>query len=578
MTEPREAGGHGGGPGPSFGGLLARLLDVVDAGVYAVDDKGVILAVNARAEVLLARPAGELIGQDAHDLLHRDSDGQMVPRGQCPMTHAILAGRTVQESPGWLARGDGAALPTSWLVTPFRLDEETAGALVVFHQRTVPAAVTWDRSALSAPLSELERLALLAETTTRLTSTLDTDQALRRLVHIVLPRLADWAVIDMFTENDEVWRTTVVHYADGVLVDRDDLQGPLPVLPAESPLPLSRALRGSSSMVATPVTYEGPPDSGLAVEQRRLFKETGMHSAIVASIRGPRDVLGALTIGRSDQPAPFTVDDLPLLEDITRRAGVALENARLYQQQRRVAETMQRHLLPRLPQLPGLEMTARYVSAPDASQVGGDWYDVFTLSDGATAVAIGDVVGHDLDAAADMAQLRNMLRAHAWSHQEPPSSIVTRLDEAATHIAEVAMATLVFGRLESDGPGRWRLRWTNAGHPPPLLVTEDGQTSFLGGAHGILLGTGTAMPRPDAEVTLEAHSTLVLYTDGLVESPGRSIDVGLASLRRHAAALASRPLETFCDLLLSRVRPADNDDDVAMLALRVPAPDPSREP
>jgi serine phosphatase RsbU (regulator of sigma subunit) len=214
----------------------------------------------------------------------------------------------------------------------------------------------------------------------------------------------------------------------------------------------------------------------------------------------------------------------------------------------------------------------RYVSAPHASQVGGDWYDVFALDDGATAIAVGDVVGHDLDAAAGMAQLRNMLRADAWSHQESPSATVDRLDRTVTRIAEVAMATLVFGRLERNGPGQWRLRWTNAGHPPPLLVTEDGQTRFLTDAHGVLLGSGAAIPRSDAVVTLGPRSTLILYTDGLVESPGHSIDEGLDSLRRHAAALASRPLETFCDLLLARVRPADNEDDVALLALRVPAP------
>ncbi|HEV7626040.1 MAG TPA: PP2C family protein-serine/threonine phosphatase, partial [Streptomyces sp.] len=244
---------------------------------------------------------------------------------------------------------------------------------------------------------------------------------------------------------------------------------------------------------------------------------------------------------------------------------------RLYQQQRRVAETMQRHLLPQLPRVPGLQMTARYLPAPHASQVGGDWYDAFVLPDGQTALVIGDVVGHNLDAAAGMAQVRNMLRALAWSHQERPAAIVERLDRAVLHLTEIAMVTMVFAHVEGTVDGQWLLRWTNAGHPPPLLVGPDGGARFLEDGHGLLLGTGVAPPRSDVVITLPPQSTVVFYTDGLVEAPGESIDVGLALLRESAEALVHRPLNSFCDALLERVRPTDNGDDVAMLAYRVPA-------
>ncbi|HEY3477535.1 MAG TPA: GAF domain-containing SpoIIE family protein phosphatase, partial [Streptomyces sp.] len=388
---------------------------------------------------------------------------------------------------------------------------------------------------------------------------------------LVLPRLADWVIVDLLTENDEVWRTSVVHHDAGELVQREDLCGPLPPVPQGSPLPLSLALRGSASSVVTPATYETRPDSGIAVEQSRLLKATGIHSAIVAPIRGPREVLGALTLGRSERETAFGADDLPLLEDITRRAGIALENARLFHRQRRVAETMQRHLLPKLPELPGLRATVRYLSAPDASKVGGDWYDMFLLPDGSVAVAVGDVVGHDLNAAAGMAQLRNMLRAHAWSQNEGPAAILGRLDDTVTHVTDVSMATVVFGRLERETATDWHLRWSNAGHPPPLLIDYEGRASFLRTPHSVLLGTSSSPHRTDATTQLPPRSTLVLYTDGLVESPGSSLDVGLDRLRRHAAALVRRPLDSFCDELLARVRPADNEDDVALLALRAPS-------
>ncbi|MFF9488352.1 SpoIIE family protein phosphatase [Streptomyces sp. NPDC014676] len=547
-------------------------LEAIGAGAYVVDEQGCIIAVNARAEGLLDRPAAELLGQDAHDLLHRDAQGQQLPRIRCAMRQAFHAGYPAQGGEDHFARADGSVLPISWLITPYDIGDGRAATLVVFHTPEHPR----DTGPRPEPeptvrsLSELQRLALLAETTAQLTSTLDVDEAMRRLVALVVPRLADWAIIDLITERDEVWRTVVVHAEGGTLVRHEELQGPMPPIPEESPMPLSRALRGVSSTLAGPQTYQGTPDSGIAVEQGRLFHATGMHSAAIAPIRGPRAVLGALTLGRTETPAAFASTDLPLIEDIARRAGLALDNARLYQRQRKVAETMQNHLLPQMPGVQGLEMNVRYLPAPDASHVGGDWYDAFPLPDTSTALAIGDVVGHDLEAAAGMAQVRNMLRAYAWSQHEPPSRVVERLDEAIQHITDVAMATIVFGRIEAAHDGHWQLSWTNAGHPPPLLVSRDGLASYLTDGHGILLGTQTGLRRPDATALLPPGSTLVLYTDGLIEAPGQSLDTGLNRLRQYAAALAHRPLTSFTDQLLRQVRPADNDDDVALLTLRVP--------
>lgn len=576
-------------PGTTPGAVESSALDVgrdavsaLREAAYLADDRGCIVSVNAQAESLLGRSAVELIGEDAHELLHRNRYGAPLPRTVCTFREAVLSQRTAQESGCWVERGDGALLPVSWVSTPFDYGQRHLGTLVIFWSRSEPEQPgAWPRQLSS--LTELERLALLAETTTRLSSTLDVEEALHSLVNLVVPRLADWAVVDMITERDEVWRFAVAHAEDGKLVHRDDLEGPMPPVTEDSPMPLSRALRAAAATLAGPETYQGPPDAGIAVEQRRLFRATGMHSAIIAPIRSHRRTLGALTLGRSEQPERFTAADLALLEDITRRAGLAVDNALLYDRQRKVAETMQRHLLPRLPRIKGLRMTSRYLAAPDASQVGGDWYDVFTLRDGGTALVIGDVVGHDLEAAAGMAQLRNMLRAYAWvQERSAPSEVVDRLDRASRAIAEASMATLIFGQLalkaDEGEQSEWELCWTNAGHPPPLLVTYDGVARYLTESQNILLGFGTGKARVDATTVLPRGSTLVLYTDGLVEAPGQSIDEGLENLRRNAAALARRPLESFADLLLERSRPARNEDDVALLAVRVPAElDPDAE-
>ncbi|WP_435605823.1 SpoIIE family protein phosphatase [Streptomyces ardesiacus] len=550
-----QAPADGSGPRPAW-------LESLAAAAYLADEQGVITAVNTVAEQLLGRNAVELLGRDAHDTLHRNALGQPEPRSECPVRQAVLAGRTAQGGALWFERGDGSVTPVAWLVTGYAAGGRR-GTLALFH----PLDDT-EPGSLQEPLSELERLALFAELTTQLTSTMDVEEVLNRLVRLLVPRLADWAVVDLITEAGGVWRRVVVHAEDGDLRNQENLVGPMSAVPQESQLPLSRALRGAASALTGPETYRGEPDSELAVEQGRLFAATGIQSAVIGPIRGLRDVLGALTLGRSDGSHPFTTADLPLLEEITRRAGLALDNARLYERQRKVSETMQRHLLPQLPRVPDLQMTARYVPAPDASQVGGDWYDAFVLPDGATALVIGDVVGHDLEAAADMAQLRNMLRAYAFSQQKPPSKIVEWLDQAAMQLSGSDMATLVLARLTRGGPLGWELTWTNAGHPPPLLITREGATQYLTDAHGMLLGTGWEEPRPDVSLLLPPGATLLLYTDGLIEEPGASLDDGLDRLSRQAAALSHHPLDTFTDELLARARPAANEDDIALLALR----------
>ncbi|MGP3929267.1 SpoIIE family protein phosphatase [Nonomuraea sp. KM88] len=546
-----------------------QLRDLSDAATYVVDDAGHIVGINPRAEQMLNRAASTLLGKDAHDLLHRGKYGESLPRSRCVMRQALISGETRQGHQEWMERGDGSLIAVSWMVTPCRIGEGGQGALVLFHGESAPTHAEGQPRPSASSMPELDRLALLAETTATLTSSLDVDETVRQLIRLVVPLLADWGVVDLLTEEGGVARVAVVHYEHGVRVHRRDLEGPMPPVPQESSMPLSRALRGVTPALVGPQDYQGSPDSDIAVRQRELFEETGMHSATIVPIRGVREVVGALTLGRSERSGAFTSADLLLVEDIARRAGLALDNARLYERQRRVAETMQRHLLPTLPRVPGVLMSARYLPAPDASQVGGDWYDAFVLSDGATGLVIGDVVGHDLDAAAGMAQVCNMLRAYAGEVEKPPSEIVNRLDEAVVRMAETTMATVIFARVEQPA-GAWRLRWTNAGHLPPLLVERDGRARFLDDGSGLMLGTGLPAAREDAAVELLPGSVLLLYTDGLIESPGHSLDDGLARLARYASSLVDQPLGSICDALLAGVRPSDNDDDVAMLALRIP--------
>ncbi|MEV0692976.1 GAF domain-containing SpoIIE family protein phosphatase [Streptomyces sp. NPDC050388] len=289
-------------------------------------------------------------------------------------------------------------------------------------------------------------------------------------------------------------------------------------------------------------------------------------------------VYGDLYVADKRDGTPFDDDDEGLLTALASAAGVSLENARLYEQLRRATEHFQRRMLPVLPDLAPLTAAARYEPASELPRLGGDWYDAMALPDGATCVVVGDVTGHDVEAAPLMGQIRNMLRALAFDRDGPPGLVVSRLDHALTMFEDPPTATLVFGRIERTGGagGGYTFGWSNAGHLPPLLVGADGGTRYLAPArHGIPVGIEASVPRFSHELPLPPGSTLLLFTDGLVERRDQDIDTGLAELAEQAARLATAPLEELCDALVSRSRQVF-DDDVALLALRIPSDGPAR--
>ncbi|MFF2306096.1 PP2C family protein-serine/threonine phosphatase [Streptomyces sp. NPDC058128] len=220
-------------------------------------------------------------------------------------------------------------------------------------------------------------------------------------------------------------------------------------------------------------------------------------------------------------------------------------------------------------------MAARYAPSHATAEVGGDWYDSFLLATGHTTLIIGDVTGHDLKAAVTMSQLRNMLRGIASDRQEPPEQILHRMDVAQHSLYPGTTATCIYAIIQGPEGGPWNLDYAVAGHLPPLLITHDGDTRYLTEGHSHLLGVTTHMPRTSATEALPADSTLLLYTDGLIERRGEPIDHGLTRLRQHAAALAREDPDTFLDELLTGLA-SDSTDDIAVLALHLPATGPRR--
>jgi serine phosphatase RsbU (regulator of sigma subunit) len=253
---------------------------------------------------------------------------------------------------------------------------------------------------------------------------------------------------------------------------------------------------------------------------------------------------------------------------------MALDNSRLYEQQRRLAEGLQRSLLTAPPEPDHAEIVVRYRPAMRAAEVGGDWYDAFLQPSGATMVVIGDVVGHDTEAAAAMGQLRGMLRGIAYREGPGPAAVLTELDAAIEGLGMGTMATAAIARVEQTpeerDAGLTRLRWSNAGHPPPLVLHVDGRIEELAPPRAeLMLGVDPQTRRTDAVVTVRRGATLLLYTDGLVEGRDLPLDEGIARLRAALAELADEPLSVLCDEVIERLRPEGLQDDVALVAVRL---------
>lgn len=419
--------------------------------------------------------------------------------------------------------------------------------------------------------SALDRLALLADLSEALASTLDEREGLERVWRLLTHRLGDWCAIDLLRDGDRVERVCSGTRDAGLEAHPGGARIVWPA--ADSGSALTPARRGTRPVLLNAQGLGSLP--GTDAWERAFAAEAERRevaSVIVAPLRARREVLGAVVLGRLRSHPPLGDPELALMQDLAHRVGLALDNARLYADTENISERLQRSMLPELPRIDGVAMAARYAPSGTAAQVGGDWYDMFQLPEEAgTALIVGDVVGHDLYAAVTMSQVRNMLRGIACDRQEPPDSILHRLDTAVGKLYPDTSATCVYGVLRTDpDSGAGELDYTSAGHPPPLVVPPDGRARFLTAGHGPLLGVDPTIPRTSGTAFLPPGALLLLYSDGLVERRGEPIDHGLTRLRRNAAALADAAPAEVCDRLLAAQAPDTvTGDDVALLVLRL---------
>ncbi len=275
-------------------------------------------------------------------------------------------------------------------------------------------------------------------------------------------------------------------------------------------------------------------------------------------------VIGSLHVGALTR-REFDEETTDLLGLAASRVSLAIARTRLYERERRIAHELQRSLLPsELPEVPGVALAARYEPGGMGATVGGDWYDAIALPGGRVAIVIGDVVGRGIEAAAMMGQMRSALRA-ILMQADDCGDMAERLNRFALGLGECTLTTVVLAIFE---PATGRLRYTNAGHPPPLLIAGDGTARHLADAPSPPMGVVETPRYRQITLTLDPGSSLLLYTDGLVEQPSKSLDAGLGELREAGAAAAAGPdVEALCARVIGHLAGDEQDDDVTMIAL-----------
>jgi PAS domain S-box-containing protein len=530
---------------------LVRILETMPAAFCFFDRDWRFRRLNAEAERLLGTTRDEVLGRSVWDVLpdlvgtvFEDSYRAAAESGR----PVVFEAPDVRGAGGWF---EVRAWPAPDGLAVYSLD------------------VSERRRAQEAAQRATARMSLLAEVNADLSGALDTESALGRLARLVVPTLTDACIVTVVDREgrardvgswhaDPARRPVLERYA-AVRLDS---------LPLSSPV--GRALQGGTPVIepvaaVLPLMPAGP--------SRELLEALGPELAVVLPLTAEGRTVGVLTLYQ-DPGRAVGEDDLATAREVAAQAGRAVDRVHRQSQQAKLAEGLQRSLLTEPPEIPGTAVVVRYVPAAEAARVGGDWYDAFLQRGGAPVMVIGDVVGHDTAAAAVMGQLRGLLRGIAHHSGAGPAEIVRGLDEAMVAMHTGTLATAAVARLEAGcAAGVARLRWTNAGHPPPALIAADGTVTLLTGqAYDLMLGVDPEAERAENVVQLSSGDTVLLYTDGLIERRGSTLDEGFERLVRHLGDLAGRPPEELSDELLVRMLDGTPQDDIALVAITLRAP------
>ena len=536
---------------------LDRILGSLAEAVTVHDADGQTIYANDAARELLGVVADETLparsGALASRFIITREDGTPVRLEEFP-GRRLVAGEA--DPPPMLTRsGRRDTGREYWLLTKATLLHDADGE---------PLAVNVIEDVTEAKEAEL-RQRFLDEAGQVLASSLEYDVALQRVCALAVPWLADWAAVDL-VGPDGIERVAVAHADASKLSLAEELNERYPVEP-DAPAGLPAVIRTGQAERYNDVPDELLVESARDEEHLRLIRSIGMRSAMIVPMTAGEEVVGAMTFVSAESERTFDDDDFAFAQDLARRAATAVQNGRLYAEQVRVAETLQRSLLPdQLPDVPGWEVGASYAAGDERAQVGGDFYDVVASGD-AHVVVLGDVTGKGLEAAALTALVRHSAQMAARFDRRP-SRLLALVNEVLREQPRLAPVSVVCALIEPGG-GRACVTVAAAGHPLPLLKRE-GEPPREIGRHDVLLGVVDQEAFAEETVEVAPGDLLFFYTDGVLDAPGARERFGEARLLAavESAPPDPGPLLAAIDRALRAFVEGHGADDRAMLALR----------
>ncbi|MET8244361.1 SpoIIE family protein phosphatase [Streptomyces sp. NPDC005202] len=549
--------------------LSARIVSQSPIGLAVLDTQLRYVSVNPTLERMNGIPAEEHLGRTVREVLpNLDADvlesavRRVLETGR-PLVDMSTVGRTPADPDE----------DHAWSISLYRL-EDAVGTVLGVAASIVDITEQY-RAGIEAETAR-RRLALIADASARIGTTLDLDRTARELADVAVPELADVAAVDLLEAvvagrrsslrpaEPEVIRALAVranHAADALQA----ADPPGQVAHYGPDRLVTQCVRTGRPVLVAQVKDEDLSCIARSPEAAVLLARAGVHSYLAVPLIARGEVLGALDLKRTRNPLPFSEDDVLLARELAARAAVQIDNARWYQNARDTALTLQRSLLPSHPPVTGgLEVASRYQPAGATIEVGGDWFDVIPLEGDKTALVVGDVMGSGISAAATMGRLRTATNTLA-SLDLDPAQLLEHLDRITDGL-DHSIATCLYAVHD---PHRRQCRIANAGHLPPARIRVGRPPELLDLPTGVPLGVG-GVEFSTTTVDLEPGDQLVLYTDGLVETRRHPLDERLETLLTLLDG-PTRPLEELCDFLLRTLHQPDNHDDVALLIARAQA-------
>lgn len=433
--------------------------------------------------------------------------------------------------------------------------------------RLLDEALQRERAARAAAEEQARLQRVLSEAGAAFAASLDLKDVLVAITGSIVPEYADWCGVSLLRADGEIQLVAEASVDEALARSIAALRSRVrPTL--EAPHGMGAVIRTGQSEffpeVPDEIWRQVAQSQGLSVDELMRLR---IRSGVVVPLPARGRTLGAVTLIRT-RPEPYDELERAFAEDLAARAALAIENATMFSLERQVADVLQRSLLPRaLPRVDGVVAAARYLPGASGMRVGGDWYDVFALDERRLALVVGDVMGRGVTAATVMGQLRAALRAYVLEGHGP-ARVLELLDEFVDRSHPGQFTTCVYGVYDA---AEMTLTAACAGHPAPLLVGLDGEAVYLDLGAGLPLGAGglTGASRVETVVPIAAGSTVLFYTDGLVEGRESPVDEGMARLRQAASGWVDDP-ERLCDRLLKAMnREGHHDDDTALLAVAV---------